>query len=372
MDLLDPGDPRRIGRYRLLGRLGEGGMGRVFLGVSPGGRHVAVKLINPAHAGPHFRERFVREIEAARQVGGFHTAPVVDADPDADPPWMVTAYIHGPSLEDAVAERGPFGLDELCMLGAGLAEGLAAIHGCGLVHRDLKPSNVILAEDGPRIIDFGIARAATEGALTTVGTVVGTYSFMSPEHLSGEPVGPASDVFSLGCTLAFAATGRAPFGEDSIGAVVSRVISRPPDLKDATEERGFRQLLTECLAKSPDDRPALTDILSRLTEGPPPGKSPPPAARHHQPPSSTPRPRRIHTDRPAPPPRDAPRRRPGRQAGTGTGPAPRRAPGAPAPRRAHRRRHRHYRPGRRRPGHPAHQRQPDQNPPSVGTAIISV
>lgn len=159
VDGLQPGDPGQIGRYRLLGRLGEGGMGRVFLGVSPGGRHVAVKLINPGQAGTHFRERFAREIEAARQVGGFHTAPVVDADLDADPPWMVTAYIPGPSLEDAVRGRGPFGADELCRLGAGLAEGLAAIHACGLVHRDLKPSNVILAEDGPRIIDFGIARA---------------------------------------------------------------------------------------------------------------------------------------------------------------------------------------------------------------------
>ena len=337
MDDLRPDDPRRIGRYRLLGRLGEGGMGRVFLGVSPGGRHVAVKLINPAHAGPHFRERFVREIEAARQVGGFHTAPVVDADPDADPPWMVTAYIHGPSLEDAVAERGPFGLDELCMLGAGLAEGLAAIHGCGLVHRDLKPSNVILAEDGPRIIDFGIARAATEGALTTVGTVVGTYSFMSPEHLSGEPVGPASDVFSLGCTLAFAATGRAPFGEDSIGAVVSRVISRPPDLKDATEERGFRQLLTECLAKSPDDRPALTDILSRLTEAAA-GEEPAPGSTASSTPQQYTPTQTIHTDRPAPPPPDRPakaraasRNRNRASAAPGAGPRAAACSSAPAP-----------------------------------------
>jgi serine/threonine protein kinase len=295
MDGLQPGDPGMVGRYRLLGRLGEGGMGRVFLGMSPGGRQVAVKLI---HAGPaagsQFRERFAREIAAARQVGGFHTAPVVDADPDADPPWMVTAYIHGPSLQDAVSERGPFGLADLCALGAGLAEGLGAIHACGLVHRDLKPSNVILAEDGPRIIDFGIARSTTAGPMTTVGSVVGTYSYMSPEQVRGDPAGPASDVFALGCTLAFAATARSPFGEGTIFTVVSRIISEPPDLEGATDERGFRQLLTECLAKSPADRPALADILTRLTSaglddpvlphdtgsGPAPGSEP--ESRHDQ------------------------------------------------------------------------------------------
>jgi hypothetical protein len=152
MDPLQPGDPVRVGSYRLLGRLGSGGMGQVFLGVSPGGRKVAVKVIHPLHAGSaQFRERFAREIEAARRVGGFHTAPVVDADADADPPWMVTAFIDGPSLQDAVDQRGPLPPDELRALGAGLAEGLAAIHKHGLVHRDLKPANVILAPDGPRI-----------------------------------------------------------------------------------------------------------------------------------------------------------------------------------------------------------------------------
>ncbi len=267
MDLLKPGDPSKVGRYRLIGRLGGGGMGRVFLGVSPGGRQVAVKLIHSELADDkQFRERFAREIEAARRVGGFHTAPVVDADPDADPPWMVTAYIHGPPLRDAVAERGPLSLDQVCTLGAELAEGLAAIHDCGLVHRDLKPSNVILAEDGPRIIDFGIARAAETSRITTTGFVVGTYSYMSPEQVRGEAAGPASDVFSLGCTLTFAATAHAPFGDDSIVSVVHRIISEPPDLAGVTDERGFRQLISECLAKSPDDRPTLADILARLTQ----------------------------------------------------------------------------------------------------------
>ena len=267
MDLLEPGDPSKVGRYRLIGRLGGGGMGRVFLGVSPGGRRVAVKLIRSELAGDtQFRARFAREIEAARRVGGFHTAPVVDADPEADPPWMVTAYIHGPSLQDAVAERGPLGLDQVRTLGAELAEGLAAIHDCGLVHRDLKPSNVILAEDGPRIIDFGIARAAGASPITTTGFVVGTFSYMSPEQVRGEVAGPASDVFSLGCTLTFAATAHAPFGDDSIVSVVHRIISEPPDLAGVTDERGFRQLISECLAKSPDGRPALAGVLARLTQ----------------------------------------------------------------------------------------------------------
>jgi serine/threonine protein kinase len=269
MDLLRPGDPRQVGSYRVTGRLGEGGMGTVFLGLSPGGRQVAVKLIHPGHASsPQFRERFAREIDAARRVGGFHTASVVDADPAADPPWMVTAYIPGPSLAEAVAASGPFGLNQVCGLGAGLAEGLAAIHACGLVHRDLKPSNVILADDGPRIIDFGIARAAEASPMTTAGMVVGTYSYMSPEQLRGETAKPASDVFALGCTLAFAATGRVTFGEDSIVTVMYRITTEPPDLTDLPNEHGFRELIGACLAKSPDDRPSLPTILTALTEMP--------------------------------------------------------------------------------------------------------
>jgi WD40 repeat protein/serine/threonine protein kinase len=267
MERLKPGDPSRVGNYRLVGRLGEGGMGQVFLGLSPGGRQVAVKIIHPGYAsGKQFRERFAREIEAARRVGGFHTASVVDADPGADPPWMVTAFIHGPSLQQAVAGGGPFSLEKLCRLGAGLAEGLAAIHACGLVHRDLKPSNVILADDGPRIIDFGIARAAEASPMTTAGMVVGTYSYMAPEQLLGEVAGPASDVFALGCTLAFAATARVTFGDDSVITVVYRITKEPPDLTGVTEEHGFRQLLSECLAKNPADRPGLATILERLAE----------------------------------------------------------------------------------------------------------
>src|SRR5579863_2077565 len=267
MEHLRPGDPSRVGNYRLIGRLGEGGMGQVFLGLSPGGRQVAVKIIHPGYAsGKQFRERFAREIEAARRVGGFHTASVVDADPGADPPWMVTAFIQGPSLQQAVAEGGPFGLERVCRLGAGLAEGLAAIHACGLVHRDLKPSNVILADDGPRIIDFGIARAAEASPMTTAGMVVGTYSYMAPEQLRGEVAGPASDVFALGCTLAFAATARVTFGDDSIVTVVYRITSEPPDLGGVTEQHGFRDLVRDCLSKSPANRPSLATIMERLAE----------------------------------------------------------------------------------------------------------
>ena len=266
MDALQPGDPGSVGGYRLVGRLGAGGMGQVFLGVSPGGRRVAVKLIHPAHAGTaQFRERFAREVEAARRVGGFHTAPVVDADPGADPPWMVTAFIEGPSLQDDVGLRGPLPADGVRALGAGLAEGLAAIHACGLVHRDLKPGNVILAPDGPRIIDFGIARAigATTG-LTSTGVVVGTLTYMSPEQIRGDPVGPGSDVFALGSVLAFAATGRAPFGDDSAATVMFRIFTEPPDLAGIADEP-LRRIIGGCLAKTPQDRPPLPALLATLS-----------------------------------------------------------------------------------------------------------
>ncbi|MGH3192319.1 MAG: WD40 repeat domain-containing serine/threonine protein kinase, partial [Streptosporangiaceae bacterium] len=267
MDPLRPGDPASVGVYRLIGRQGEGGMGRVYVGLSPGGRQVAVKIIHPAHASDkQFRERFAREIEAARRVGGFHTASVVDADPNADPPWMVTAYIHGRSLQDTVREGGPLPADQVAAIGAGLAEGLAAIHACGLVHRDLKPSNVILAEDGPRIIDFGIARAAGASSMTTAGVVVGTYSYMSPEQVEGHVAGPESDVFALGCTLAYAATARSPFGDDSIAMVVHRIASEPPNLGSVPEAHGLRRLISECLAKSPGERPSLSAIITRLGE----------------------------------------------------------------------------------------------------------
>jgi Tol biopolymer transport system component len=265
MDALERGDPGSVGGYQLLGRLGAGGMGQVYLGVSPGGRKVAVKLIHSVHArDAQFRERFAREIQAAQRVGGFHTALVVDADPRADPPWMVTAYIEGPSLQDAVRRAGPLPADQVRVLGAGLAEGLGAIHACGLVHRDLKPGNVILAADGPRIIDFGIARVMDSSTgITMTGAVVGTVAYMSPEQIRGEVAGPASDVFSLGSVLGFAATGRPPFGTDSAVSIMFRVVNQPPDLAGVSDG-GLREVIAACLAKDPGDRPPVRAILSAL------------------------------------------------------------------------------------------------------------
>ncbi|MFB4307500.1 WD40 repeat domain-containing serine/threonine protein kinase [Actinomadura sp. GTD37] len=261
MEPLHPGDPRRIGPYELEARLGAGGMGQVFLGESPGGRRVAVKVVRAEYAeDERFRRRFAREVEAARRVGGFHTAQVVDADPEAESPWLVTAFIPGPSLREVVAERGPLDPDAVRALAAGLAEGLAAIHACGLVHRDLKPGNVIMAADGPRIIDFGIALAADATVLTSHNVVVGTYAYMSPEQVLGDVPGPPGDVFSLGCVLAYAATGGGPFDATSIPAIVHRVLHEEPDLSALPED--LRNLIAACLAKEPERRPTLDALIS--------------------------------------------------------------------------------------------------------------
>jgi serine/threonine protein kinase/WD40 repeat protein len=272
---LKAGDPEVVGGYRLLGRLGVGGMAQVFLGASPGGRKVAVKIIRPEYADDaEFRRRFAREIAAVRQVGGFHTAQVVDADPDADPPWMVTAYIPGPSLSEAVARRGPLSPAEVRELGASLAEGLTAIHACGLIHRDLKPGNIILGPDGPRIIDFGIARAANASQLTTVNALIGTYGYMAPEQLGRKEVTARSDVFALGGVLTFAATGHGPFDADELPAVIGRILSEPPDLAPLTGP--LFDLLAAGLDKDPEQRPSLDDIL-RYFSAPEPEPAPEPA-----------------------------------------------------------------------------------------------
>ncbi|NUU21277.1 MAG: serine/threonine protein kinase, partial [Streptomycetaceae bacterium] len=267
MDPLSSSDPARIGSYVLLGRLGGGGMGQVYLGRSPGGRPVAVKVVHGQLAAEEgFRRRFAHEVDAARKVGGFYTAPVVDADPDGDPPWLVTAYVPGPSLHDAVAGSGPLPVGTVRSLGAGLAEGLAAIHACGLVHRDLKPANVILADDGPRVIDFGIARAMGGAELTTTGMMVGTPGFMSPEQALGETdIGPSSDVFSLGSVLAFAATGEGPFGGGSIAGIVFRIVSGQADLARVPAE--LRDVVTACLIPEPSGRPSLDEVTAALAYG---------------------------------------------------------------------------------------------------------
>ncbi|MEU6729811.1 protein kinase [Nonomuraea wenchangensis] len=261
---LRDGDPPHIGPYRVHSRLGGGGMGQVFLGRSPGGRLVAVKVVRPELADDtQFRRRFAAEVEAARKVGGFYTAQVVDADPNADPPWLATAYVPGPSLHQAIDDHGPLPLASVAVLGAGLAEGLAAVHACEVVHRDLKPGNVILAEDGPRLIDFGIARAMDATSHTQTSTVLGTPAFMSPEQAMAQIVGPASDVFSLGCVLAFAATGRSPFGEGPAHAVIFRVVHADPDLSGVTAP--LAGLVAACLAKDPSARPTVQQVLVHLT-----------------------------------------------------------------------------------------------------------
>ncbi len=260
---LQAGDPHRIGSYQLIGRLGTGGMGRVFLGRSKGGRLVAVKVIRDELAGdPEFRVRFGREVAAARMVSGLFTAPVVDAGLDAPMPWLATAYVAGPSLADTVRVHGPLPAASVLALAAGLAEGLCAIHAAGVVHRDLKPSNVLLADDGPRVIDFGISRAAEASALTHSGLVVGSPGFMSPEQAEGREVGPASDVFSLGAVLVFAATGEGPFGAGSTAALVYRVVYSPPGLDQVPAQ--VRPLIERCLAKEASKRPAANELLEEL------------------------------------------------------------------------------------------------------------
>ncbi|MGI5330647.1 serine/threonine-protein kinase [Actinomadura nitritigenes] len=210
-----------------------------------------------------FRRRFAAEVTAAQRVGGFYTAQVVDADPHADPPWMVTAYVEGPSLGRAVAEHGPLAVERVARLGAGLVEGLAAIHECGLVHRDLKPANVLIAADGPRVIDFGISRALDGTSATASTAIVGTPAYMSPEQVrAGGQVGPPSDVFSLGSVLAFAATGLTPFGIGHPHAVLFRVVHQGPDLSKVPP--ALLELIASCLNKAPDGRPTLDQALALL------------------------------------------------------------------------------------------------------------
>ncbi|MGW1839010.1 serine/threonine-protein kinase [Streptomyces sp. BBFR2] len=259
-------DPRRIGEYRLIGRLGEGGMGHVFLARSDRGRTVAVKLVRAELAGrEEFRTRFRREVRAARRVGGEWTAPVLDADTEAETPWVATGYIAGPSLQQTVG-RGP-GLPErtVRILAAGLARALESVHAAGIIHRDLKPSNVLLTLDGPRVIDFGIARAleaVTDHGVTRTGEAVGSPGFMAPEQVRGDDLTPACDVFCLGSVLAFAATGRSPFGtpESQVHAVMYRIAESEPDLTEVPE--GLRPLIAACLAKDPAARPSPAQIVA--------------------------------------------------------------------------------------------------------------
>ncbi|MQA94271.1 MAG: protein kinase [Streptosporangiales bacterium] len=264
MKPLEPSDPRTIGPFPLLAQLGRGGMGRVYLGRAPDGSLVAIKVIHDTLAqNPRFRARFAREIEAAARVPEIHTPRVVQAGPDDTPPWMATAYIPAPSLQEAVDEHGPLSHRAALFLAARLAAGLAAIHASGLVHRDLTPRNVLLAIDQPKIIDFGIARVMDASRLTAQGSLLGTYAYMSPEQLSREQVGPPSDVFSLGSLLAFAASGRSPFLDETIPPTINSVDADPPEFP-RLPDGDLRELVVRCLRKEPAQRPRPEEIVALL------------------------------------------------------------------------------------------------------------
>ncbi|MFG2084807.1 MULTISPECIES: protein kinase [unclassified Spirillospora] len=270
MEALKPGDPQTMGEYRLLGRLGAGGMGRVFLGRSRSGRTVAVKVVHPEFArDPQFRRRFRREVKAAQRVGGAWTAPVLDADTDSDTPWVATGYVPGPSLEDLVERHGPLPTASVLALASGLAHALQAVHAVGLIHRDLKPSNVLVTIDGPRVIDFGIVKSVDDSVVTRTGALVGTPAFMSPEQVRGSELGPASDVFSLGSVLAYAATGRRPYGTrvHGVHALLLQVTQGRPDLGDLSGPVG--DLVESCLVQAPQERTTPAAILDALPPMPP-------------------------------------------------------------------------------------------------------
>ncbi|MFD9092129.1 protein kinase [Streptomyces collinus] len=256
----------RIGGYLVERKLGEGGMGTVFLARTRGGRAVALKVAKAELAAdPVFRERFRSEVEAARAVGGFHTASVVDADVDGDPLWLATAYIPGPTLAARLAAQGAMDEAQLRALAAALAEALESIHSCGLVHRDLKPGNIVMADDGPRVLDFGIARAVESTRLTATGTAFGTPGFLAPEQALGHDVGGAADVFALGAVLVAAAGGSA-WGEGTPMGLMYRSVHEPPDT--SAVPAGLVDVVTACLAKDPAARPTPAELLDRLTGEP--------------------------------------------------------------------------------------------------------
>ncbi|WP_344430953.1 protein kinase domain-containing protein [Actinomadura luteofluorescens] len=265
MGPLQPGDPSSVGGYRVLARLGAGGMGVVYLARSPGGRLAALKVVRPESVGDSsFRERFRREIAAAGKVSGLYTASVLDADADAAQPWFAAAFVPAPTLKEAVEDGGALPEPAVRALGAGLAEALQAVHGAGLVHRDLKPGNVLLAEDGPKIIDFGIAKVVDATQITRTGGMIGTLAYLAPEQIAGaKDAGPAADVFALGGVLVYAATGARPFGEGDPGALLYEIMYGEPGLDGPPAS--LRGILAACLDKEPARRPLLTDVLAALT-----------------------------------------------------------------------------------------------------------
>ncbi|MEY2228546.1 MULTISPECIES: serine/threonine-protein kinase [Streptomyces] len=258
-------DPRVVGSFRLHRRLGAGGMGVVYLGSDRRGQRVALKVIRPDLAeDQEFRSRFAREVSAARRIRGGCTARLVAADLEAERPWFATQYVPGPSLHDRVAEEGPLTAAQIAAVGAALSEGLVAVHEAGVVHRDLKPSNILLSPKGPRIIDFGIAWATGASTLTHVGTAVGSPGFLAPEQVRGAAVTPATDVFALGATLAYAATADSPFGHGSSEVMLYRVVHEEPHLQGVPD--ALAPLVRACLAKDPEERPSTLQLSMRLKE----------------------------------------------------------------------------------------------------------
>ncbi|MFC5751779.1 protein kinase domain-containing protein [Actinomadura rugatobispora] len=284
--------PARIGPYRILDRLGEGGMGTVYLGADDSGGKVAIKVIRKEHAAdPRYRARFESEVAAAQRVRPFCTAPVLDADPRADPPYLVTEFVSGSSLQEAAPLRGA----DLEALAVGMASALTAIHDAGVVHRDLKPANVLLSPYGPRVIDFGIARGADATRLTATGGLVGTPTFMSPEQLNGRDATPASDVFAWGATLAFAASGRPCFGGSTLPAIIHQILTAEPELRglDGT----LLTVVRAALAKDPAGRPTAQQLLQRLVSS-----TQQPATQPGTQSAPPPPPPSVHVQQPLPPP----------------------------------------------------------------------
>ncbi|MFF3380236.1 serine/threonine-protein kinase [Streptomyces sp. NPDC002680] len=258
-------DPRVVGSFRLHRRLGAGGMGVVYLGSDKRGQRVALKVIRPDLAeDQEFRSRFAREVSAARRIRGGCTARLVAADLDADRPWFATQYVPGPSLHDKVVDEGPLTAADVASIGAALSEGLVAVHEAGVVHRDLKPSNILLSPKGPRIIDFGIAWATGASTLTHVGTAVGSPGFLAPEQVRGAAVTPATDVFSLGATLAYASMADSPFGHGSSEVMLYRVVHEEAHLQGVPD--ALAPLVRACLAKDPEERPSTLQLSLRLKE----------------------------------------------------------------------------------------------------------
>jgi predicted Ser/Thr protein kinase len=295
---LEPGDPASLGHYEVVGRLGAGGQGAVYLGRTPGNEYVAIKLLHAQMArDPAARARFIREVAAAQKVAPFCTSRVYEADVHGDQPYIVSEFIDGPSLHDVVAVNGPRSPVELERLAIGTVTALAAIHEAGIVHRDFKPNNVLLAADGPRVVDFGIARTinSQESAVTATGMVVGTPGYLAPEQLTGAPLQPAVDIFAWGATMVFAATGQSPFEADTLPVIINRILNDEPDL--SALQGPLRDVVGRCLSKDPALRPPAHQLLLQLlgNAGVAPGPAP---AREELLDQGT----RIASQLPAPPP----------------------------------------------------------------------